>query len=170
MAKKKVNKKAADKSSTAHGADFASQAAAAKYAGVDVRTVQRWKAKGMPVIDLGGNRVGYTKAMLDKFKSMGESDSQSAELKAEIIRLKKVNRELKEMDRDERKGELIPAEQVEREQIDRILAVKRALLGWPRKMPARLKGRTMTQMANIIRDEVYYVKDVFSGKKLKRKK
>ena len=62
------------------------------------------------------------------------------------------------------------AERAEREQIDRILAVKRALLGWPRKMPARLKGRTMTQMANIIRDEVYYVKDVFSGKKLKRKK
>ena len=50
-------------------ADFTNQKDAAKYAGVkSVRTIQRWKNSGMPVIDLGGRKTGYTKAALDHKK------------------------------------------------------------------------------------------------------
>ena len=151
-------------------ADFASQKAAAKYAGVDVRTIQRWKSRGMPVIDLGGGKVGYTKPMLDKFKRMTEGDEQNILLKTEEIGLKGIKRQLAAIELKQKRGELVPAETVEREKVERILAVKRAMLGWPRKMPPRLKGRSMQQMAAIIRDEIYYVLGVFSGKKVKRKK
>ena len=169
----KENKKNTDKSTqtgAAHRADFTSQKAAAAYAGVKVRTIQRWKSRGMPVIDLGAGKVGYTKSMLDKFKRMAEGDALNAELKTEEIGLKGIKRQLALIELKQKRGELIPAEQVEREKVERILAVKRALLGWPRKMPPRLKGRSMQRMATIIREEIYYVLNVFAGKKLKPKR
>lgn len=174
VAKKKVPsgtkvKKDANNSSKGCPPDtFTSQKAAAKSAGVDIRTIQRWKSKGMPVIDLGGGRVGYTKAMLDRFKRMSEGDAQNVELKTEEIRHKSARASLAEMDLEARRGELIPADEVADLFKERVSAAKNVLMGLPTKLPARLKGKSHNRWGGIIREEVYYCLDILAGKKVKR--
>jgi len=170
--KKKAKTKSAQSAESASKksptADLSSQKAAAKYVGKDVRTIQRWKARGMPVIDLGAGKVGYTKQMLDKFKRMSEGDAQNVELKAEEIRHKSARASLAEMDLEARKGELIPADEVADLFKERVSAAKNVLMGLPTKLPARLKGKSHNRWGGIIREEVYYCLDILAGKKVKR--
>jgi len=70
-------------------ADFDNQIDAAKYAGVTVRTIQRWKARGMPVVGLGGGKVGYTKKALDLQKRISQLK------RAEIIKTQDIYAEMK---------------------------------------------------------------------------
>jgi len=151
-------------------ADFNSQAEAARYADVSTRTIRAWKSRGMPVIDLGGGKVGYNKQMLDKFKRMNEGDELNKQLKTQEIGFKDVKRQLALIQLKEKQGLLVPVEQVETQQVERILAVKRAMLGMVRKLPPRLKGRSIQQMSKVIRDEVYYILNTFAGKEIKTKR
>ena len=151
-------------------ADFETQAAAAKYVGKDVRTIQRWKARGMPVIDLGGGKVGYTKAMLDKFKKMSEGDEQNVLLKTEEIGLKGIKRQLAAMDLAVRRGELIPADEVARRDVAKITAAKRVLLAMPRKLAPLIKGKSTVRIQQILKDEVYRCLNVLAGEKIRRQR
>jgi len=169
MAKAKKGKKAqSGKGTKVSGDTFTSQKAAAAYAGVDVRTIQRWKARGMPVIDLGGKKVGYTKAMLTKFKKMAEGDALNAELKTEEIGLKSIRRQKEKMQLDALKRDLIPADEVRRRDIEKITAAKRVLLAMPRKLAPILKGQPTGRIQQIIKKEVYRCLDVLAGKKVKK--
>jgi len=169
MAKAKDKKKGANNASKGCPPDtFTTQKAAAKYARVGVRTIQRWKHRGMPVIDLGSGRVGYTKAMLDKFKRMAESDEQNILLKTEEIGIKSIRRQREKIKLNIEKGQFIPTEQVEEWLKERILATKNILMGLQRKLPPRLKGKPYNLWGRIIRDEIYYCLDVLAGKKVKR--
>lgn len=150
------------------GADFTTQKAAAAWAGVDVRTVQRWKKAGMPVIDLGAGRVGYTKAMLTKFKKMAEGDALNAKLKTEEIGLKGIKRQTAEIDLGVKKGEYVLAADVERDSAQKIIAAKWVLLSMPDKLASSLVGKSRARIRQIIKDEVYHCLDVLAGKKVKR--
>ena len=167
MAKKKQKSEIRSQKSET-GADFTTQKAAAAAVGVNVRTVQRWKKDGMPVIDLGGGRVGYTRAMLQKFKKMAEGDEQNVKLKTEEIGLKAIKRQTAAIDLGVKKGEYILAADVERDNAQKIIAARWVLLSMPDKLASSLVGKSRARIRQIIKDEVYHCLDVLAGKKVKR--
>ena len=123
------------------------------------RTIRRWVKNGFPRAEGGG----YPAAILDIFKKNDGSADSKEQLREEEIGYKSAKRRLIEMELAIKEGRLITKEQIEKERIERILAVKRVLLSLPRKLPGRLRGKGTRKMQEIIKREVEQAIGVFSG-------
>lgn len=62
--------------------------------------------------------------------------------------------ELREMERDERRGALLPAQEVRRVWADRLAALKDRVLMLPDRLAARLANRAEVDVRMILRDEL----------------
>ena len=140
------------------------QKEAADYAGVDERTIRRWQDNGMPVVKGGG----YFKAILDHYKKTGGRDydedlnrHKKAEADVKEIKAKLLALELKI-----KQGRLLPAENIDIERIKRISAVKRQLLGLPRKLAPRMEGKNEGQRLEMLKAEIEYCIRIFSGENI----
>ena len=136
---KKTKKRAtSDKRRTTIMADqiVKGQKLAAAYAGVSVRTIRNWKSDGMPVAADGG----YIKGFLDFYKK-NEGRQPTEERKAGLAAdadYKTIRAKLLAIELDVKQGRLIPADEIEAGRINRIITVKRALLGLGRKLAPQL--------------------------------
>ena len=138
------------------------QKAAAEFAGVSVRTIQKWKAAGMPCVEGGG----YFKGILEFYKeNQGHqpTEERRAGLAADAD-YKAIRAKLLQMELDVKQGKLVPIEEIERGRITRILTVKRALLGLGRKLAPQLaKLKDTRKINNIINAEARSIIKGFSG-------
>ena len=138
------------------------QKAAAAYAGVSVRTIRNWKAEGMPVAADGG----YIKGFLDFYRK-NEGQQPTEERKAGLAAdadYKTIRAKLLAIELDVKQGRLIPAEEIEAGRVNRIITVKRALLGLGRKLAPQLaRIKDEKRIAAIINTECREMIKGFSG-------
>ena len=115
---------------------IATQVLAAAYAKVNPRTVRRWVRAGMPRTEDGK----YIRPMLDIYKEnegSKASEHKEQKIKAEVG-YKQTKAELLQMELAEKKGELISADEEQKRDVRKIIAVKRALIGQGRKLAPTL--------------------------------
>lgn len=159
---RKKQKKKPAKAAIAAESIVKGQAAAAAYAGVSVRTIRNWKKEGMPVAEGGG----YIKGMLDFYKKNEGSRPTEAKTKGQTAdaEYKDAKAQLMQMELLLRQGKLVPIEEIEAGRVNRIITVKRALLGLGRKLAPQLaKVKTEKKIAAIINTEARDMIESFSS-------
>lgn len=144
---------------------FATQKAAADYAGVTPRTIRNWVTeRNMPKAENGG----YLASVLDLYKNTAEGTPGDMHIDRKNMaeaENKEIKTKLLALELAVRTGKLIDAKVVEAERVARIMDVKRVLKGLPRKLPPRLKGKSTRAMTKIINEEVEHCINVFAGSK-----
>jgi len=112
------------------------QKEAAKYAGVSTRTIRRWTNAGMSRTEAGC----YIKSMLDFYRAHeGSAPTKDKERQQTAdADAKEVKAKLLAMELELKQGQLVHRDEMERENIRKIITVKRALLGQGRKLASRL--------------------------------
>ena len=157
MAKKKKNTK------KLIGDDglIATQALAAEYAGVSVKTVYNWKTARMA---MSGRK--YIPAVLDQYKvsdGSGAFDAKGRQQAADA-NYKEIKAKLLQMELDVKEGRLLDAEEVKAGQVRRVQVVKRVLMGIGRKYAKRFAGiKTPAKIQKIIDDEMRNIINGFAG-------
>ena len=137
------------------------QKQAAEYAGVRTRTIRRWLAAGMPRSQEGR----YIKTMVDFYKrndGREVSDDRKREVSAQAD-YKTTKAKLLEMELGLKQGRLVPREDIEKETVRKIIAVKRGLLGMVRKIAARVPPRYRREVELIATEEVTSLINDFAG-------
>ena len=133
---KKTGSKKQSKSAIAAEQVIRTQAAAAKYAGVDDRTIRRWVKNKMPRTGEGH----YIKSMLDFYKSNSGSQTTDAKKRGgeAEANLKETKSQLLSIELKLKQGQLVPIEDLEKQRITRITVVRRALMNVGRKLAPQL--------------------------------
>ena len=131
------------------------QRQAAVHASVSARTIRRWLNEGMLTAQVAGKTV-YIKSQLDFFKRNEGRQPTEAKTKSQTADAdyKDAKAKLMQMELEIKQGTLIRLEDVQQGRTARVQAVKRALLGLPRKLPPLLEGKSAKKMQSIIRNEV----------------
>ena len=134
----------------------------AKLMGVSCRTVQRWKQDGMPT-----NREGHYDLRQIKKWHVSRADKDKTELeesraywKDQIARLQAA---LLDLEVKTRTGQLMSREEVERGRLDRIIAVKRALLSLPTVLAGKLAMKEPREIEAVLYKAISEIIDDFSG-------
>ena len=137
------------------------QKEAARYASVNTRTIRRWVKNGMPRTEQGF----YIKGMLDFYKKnegIAPDEDRLRQQKAEAS-LKETKFQLAELELKFKQGEFLKREDYEKQQIAKIIAVKRALLGLGRKIAPRVaKLRNVRGVQKIINEEMKSIIERFA--------
>jgi hypothetical protein len=163
--------KAKKKSRVAAAAEIAadeaieSQKKAARYAGVDARTVRRWQTNGMLTAKRGGRTV-YIKSQLDLFRrSQGRqlSEDRKREQKADADYKERKVEEL-ELQIKQLRADYIDRAEVEKGNIARVQVLKRALLALERKVAGRMPAKYRRRVQQAIHTEVVEMINGFAGK------
>ena len=138
------------------------QVEAARFAGVDTRTIRRWKNNGMPVTPEGW----YIRQVLEYFRdnegrqvSKARQRQDETEADRKEVRLERERIELAHLKKDN-DGVW------ERANILKIVAIRRALLGHPRKMASILEGKKKREIEKILDAEMRFIISIFSGQTL----
>jgi len=145
----------------AHDIFIKKQVDAARFAGVDVRTILRWRNNGMPVTPEGW----YIRPVLEYFRdnkgrqvSKARQRQDETEADRKDVRLERERIELAQL-KKENDGVW------ERANILKIVAMKRAMLGHPRKMAPILEGKRAREIEKLLEVEVRFIISIFSGYK-----
>ena len=131
---------------------------------VSYRTVQRWKKDGMPVTKDGYYDLDQIKAWHD---GTGISDDEE-ELQGKAYwdeKIRKFKATLLELETRKATGELIPREDVEKGQIARVMAIKRAFLALPSQVAPKLAMKEPREIEVIIYEAISAIVDEFAGVK-----
>lgn len=137
------------------------QAEAAAYCGVSTRTLRTWEkeyalrdANGRYIVDRLDERIAARSIDDNPLKTrILTADAEHKEVRAELGRIQLAIK----------RGELVPAETIAAERIERIGETRRVLLAMIRKLPPLLKGKSPTEMTVVLRQEIYYALAVFAG-------
>ena len=118
------------------GEVLATQAEAAKYAGVSKRTIRNWVQAGMPQ----AGTKGYLKLYLNKFKSGGRPAPTGDKKRIQVAEadFKESKATLLQMELDLRQGRVIKVEDQEIKDVQTIMSFKRNFLGLGRLLAQRL--------------------------------
>ncbi len=161
--KNKITDKKVKDKKAAFAADqiIKTQKQAAEYAGVKTRTIRRWLAAGMPKTQEGH----YIKNMLDFYKrnegqEVSEDRKREASAQADY---KTTKAKLLGMELELKQGHLVPRDRIEKENVRKIIAVKRGLLGLVRKIAARVPPRYRRQVELTAAEEVRNLINDFAG-------
>jgi phage terminase Nu1 subunit (DNA packaging protein) len=145
----------------------ASQKEVAEYLGKGVRTIAYWKAKGMPVNPDGTYDLDSIDAWMDARvrKGIGQPHGEapeSGDKRGWEAIYKEMKARIAELDLQERQGQLISLEEVRSQWVSRIIEVKTALLGLPRKLPPLLAGKEKRDIEAVLEAELRYILERFS--------
>lgn len=166
MAEKPIEKRKTkiENSKRDASATITSQAEAARYCGVTIRTIRN-KEKDYPLKDGRGN---YIPEMLDRYVKASSQEPSSLKEKTLFadLELKGKKAELAQWELDLRAGKYVLADDVEQQTIARIVECRRALLALPRKLSAKLEQRGRADIQQILQQEMAYCLDVFAGQKV----
>lgn len=142
---------------------------------VTSRTVSRWVTDGMPVRPDGKFSITEIQTWrLLKAKNGANGNQKSfgcgEKEKHEAI-FRKYKAKLAEIDYKAAIGDLISKVEVEREMVSKILVVKSALLGIPRRLAPQLVGLEARQIEVILKERMEEIVENFNGvKKIKKSK
>jgi hypothetical protein len=137
------------------------QRLAGRYAGVSPRSIRRWVKAGMPRTEAGH----YIKAMLDFYKSNEGSEPTKAKVRKEEAdaNIKEKKDLLLQMQLDDKQRDFDA--ELEKALVQRVLVVKRSLLGMGRTLAPQLaKIRDERKVQKIINDQVKAIIEGFAGK------
>ncbi len=137
------------------------QKSAALYAGVAPRTIRRWVEAGMLKTEGGC----YIKNQLESFKaSDGRQTTETKVRKDEAeADLKSSRAELVQMELAIKKGEYVKLSDYEKRDIERILVVKRALLGLGRKIAGSVPPKHRRRVLIAVNKEARHLIKGFAG-------
>jgi len=131
------------------------QEEAAAFIGRNSRTIRRWQKEGMLVAYNKEGKPVYLRSQLKLFAANeGKKPTQTKLKKDEAeagIKTTRDERERWEFERD--KGGYIRKDDVERNNIQKILTVKRALLGQGRKLAMQLAALTDPRKIQVLLDK-----------------
>lgn len=117
--------------------------AAALFIGRSSRTLRRWRKEGMLMAVKDGKPV-YIKSQLQLFAANEGKKPTETKLKKEVgsaeLTATKAERERWEFERD--RGEWVRKDEVDRDNLRKIMTVKRTLLGQGRKLAMKLASMT----------------------------
>lgn len=126
-----------------------SQKDVAKTFGVSVRTIRNWTKHGMPVRKEGGYDLSEIyRWKLDKDGEGGEEGKQKHHWETHYRQYKAL---LAEIDYRKALGELVTREEVEEGRVQRILTVKKALLGLPDRLAPQVVNLEVDKAKEIIK-------------------
>jgi hypothetical protein len=137
------------------------QQLAGRYARVSPRSIRRWVKAGMPRTEAGH----YIKAMLDFYKTNEGSEPTKAKVRKEEAdaNIKEKKDQLLQMELEEKQRDFDA--ELEKALVQRVLVVKRALLGMGRTLAPQLaKIRDERKVQKIINDQVKAIIEGFAGK------
>jgi phage terminase Nu1 subunit (DNA packaging protein) len=144
----------------------------AKAFDVTERTVRRWIRDGMPVAQDGSYSLLDIKEWRERRSKKGSKktkpeDADQPNWESRFRRAKALKAEL---DYKRAHGELISVEEVEAGRVERILVVKKALLGFPKQVAPQLAGLGPREIQTILDQRIREVIAKFSGQPYEEKK
>lgn len=127
---------------------------------VNVRTVQRWTREGMPKTEEGFYDITEIQAWrLLKDSHVADSDLDKDKWDTKFRQMKAL---LAEMEYKKRLGELVTREEVEEGRVQRILAVKKALLSLPRRVAPQVAGLDVRSAQAVLEKRIHEIIDNFA--------
>lgn len=132
----------------------------AKVMEVTYRTVQRWKREGMPVTKEGFYDLEEIKAW---HLSRTETGKRAKGKDFWDEKISKFKAGLLELELLQTSGMLLPKEEVERDRINRIIAVKRTFLALPTRMAPILAMKEPREIEALLSEAVGEIIDEFAG-------
>lgn len=134
----------------------------AKVMEVTYRTVQRWKREGMPVAKEGFYDLEEIKAW---HLSRTETGKRAKGKDFWDEKISKFKAGLLELELLQTSGMLLPKEEVERDRINRIMAVKRTFLALPTRMVPILAMKEPREIEALLSEAIGEIIDEFAGAK-----
>ncbi len=130
--------------------------------GVSRQAVGHWGKRGCPknsnnTFDL--SQVIQWREEQTRAELLNEKDSPALERK------RQAEAGLKELDLEERLGQIVPLEEVEAGRVARVLVVKRALLGMPTQIASTLVGLDARQISALLKERVRGIIAEFAGQR-----
>lgn len=132
----------------------------ARVMGVSYRTAQRWKKDGMPE-----TKEGFYDLEVVKSWHMARAEQDDA-LEGKNFwdeRIRKYKASILELELRKATGELVSKDEVEKGRIDRIIAVKRALLALPTRLAPVLAMKEPREIEVILYEAISEIIDEFAG-------
>jgi len=127
---------------------------------VAIRTVQRWAKDGMPQTPEGFYDItGIQAWRLLKDNEVASSDTDKEKWDTKFRQMKAL---LAEMEYKKRLGELVTLGEVEEGRVQRILAVKKALLSLPRRVAPQVAGLDVRAAQGVLEKRIHEIIDNFS--------
>ena len=126
-----------------------SQKDVAKTFGVSVRTIRNWVKNGMPARKDGG--YDLSEIYRWKLEKDGETGDEGKQKHHWEIHYRQYKALLAEIDYRKALGELVTREEVEEGRIQRILTVKKALLGLPARLAPQVVNLDIKKAEEIIK-------------------
>lgn len=127
---------------------------------VSVRTVQNWVRDGMPKTPEGFYDITEVQAWrLLKNNQVAGSDTDKEKWDTKFRQMKAL---LAEMEYKKRLGELVTLEEVEEGRVQRILAVKKALLSLPRRVAPQVVGLDVRTAQTVLEKRINEIIDNFA--------
>lgn len=127
---------------------------------VSVRSIQHWVRDGMPKTPEGMYDITEVQAWrLLKNNQGAGSDTDKEKWDTKFRQMKAL---LAEMEYKKRLGELVTKEEVEEGRVQRILAVKKALLSLPRRVAPQVVGLDVRAAQNVLEKRINEIIDHFA--------
>ena len=133
----------------------------AKVLGVSTRTVQYWDADGLPK-----NKQGfYDLKMVEDWRFSKKNPKEKKGTKKEKdyeTEYRKFKSKLAEMEYKEKSGQLVPARDVERDSVRKIVVIKQKFLALPRVIAPQLMGISVRKIEEVLRLRIEEIIDDFA--------
>ncbi len=126
---------------------------------VSERTIYRWRNEGMPVTKDGFYDLEQIRIWVEE-KEKASDESGKAFWEAKIRKYKAT---LLEIDLKKAQEELVSKEEVEKGEVARIVAVKRAFLAVPTRMAPLLAMKEPREIEALLYEEIGEIIDEFAG-------
>jgi phage terminase Nu1 subunit (DNA packaging protein) len=128
---------------------------------VTLRTVQRWIREGMPKTSEGFYDVIEVQAwrILRGGRNQQATDTDKEKWDTKFRQMRAL---LAEMEYKKRLGELITREEVEQGRVQRILAVKKALLSLPRRVAPQVVSLDVRSVQTVLEKRIHEIIDNFA--------
>lgn len=138
------------------------QKAAAKYACVNIRTIQRWLKDGMPTATVGDKKV-YLKVLLDQYKQNSGHKQTDVRARKEEADAKYREKRVEELERRLADKEKEIEQRIQEALNKRIPVVKNVLLAAPRKISQQFPENMRTDIYEKVKREMMHAINIFAG-------
>lgn len=128
---------------------------------VSERTIYRWRNEGMPVTPDGFYDLEKIRLWVEE-REKAENESGKIFWEAKIRKYKAT---LLEIDLRKAQNELVSREEVERDEVARIIAVKRSFLALPTRMAPILAMKEPREIETLLYEAIGEIIDEFAGVK-----
>jgi phage terminase Nu1 subunit (DNA packaging protein) len=126
--------------------------------GVTTRTIDTWQKEGLPVVAVPGRPCQFdtVKAIEWRLAKIGAADGEDLDYNREKARLTKAQADKAEMEAEELRENLIPADEVAKEWGDICATIRTRLLAIPTKLAHKLANiRKISEAEELLREAIH---------------